>query len=176
MLFVATGHRPPACGGYNEKTRSQLRRVALRALEVHKPDRVIVGMAQGWDQAVALAALQLRIPFDAYIPFPGQESIWPRQARATYQAIIESADMTVLLRDREPNNRQEAGEWLLARNLAMLELLTQDPENGMLLALWNGDVKGGTAHMMRHAMNAKIRYINCWEALQVLQGRIAATT
>lgn len=179
MLFVASGHRPPTCGGYNETTYNNLRRVAQRSLEVHNPERVIVGMAQGWDQAVALACTDLGIPFEAYVPFPGQETVWPRRSQTTYQKLIEKADLVVMLKDREPNDKQEAGEWLLERNLAMLELLKQDPTNGMLLALWNGDQKGGTAHMMRNLITDPackgIRYLNCWMALQTLiisQGKI----
>jgi hypothetical protein len=78
MILAATGHRPDKLGGYDLSIYRKLVGLAYSYLRKQTPDVVISGMALGWDQAVAEAAVKASTPFIAAIPFRGQESKWPR--------------------------------------------------------------------------------------------------
>jgi len=59
MVLGATGHRIGT--GYQDRLRDELKRL--------KPDKVIQGMAYGFDHAVGFACIELEIPFIAALPF-----------------------------------------------------------------------------------------------------------
>ena len=54
-VFAATGHRPNKLGGYAPKIAADLVKLATIFLNLRKPNKVISGMALGWDQAWAEA-------------------------------------------------------------------------------------------------------------------------
>ena len=92
MKMAVTGHRPPKLGGYDEKIMHNLFLFACDVLkDVPKLELVITGMALGWDQAVAEAAMQLDIPFLAAVPFEGQESRWLEESREHYDHLLRHA-------------------------------------------------------------------------------------
>jgi len=68
-----------------------------KALETLKPEIVITGMAIGFDQAVALACLNTGTPFEAAIPFKGQEVLWPQDAQEAYQEILSQASKVTIV-------------------------------------------------------------------------------
>jgi len=76
MILSGTGHRPDKLGGYSDSAFDNLVKIAEDYLKESKPDKVISGMALGWDQALAEACVNLNIPFIAAVPFKGQESKW----------------------------------------------------------------------------------------------------
>ena len=76
--IAGTGHRPQKLGGFGETANSTLRRFARAWLEILAPERGISGMALGWDQALAAAAVDLAIPFVAAVPFASQAVKWAR--------------------------------------------------------------------------------------------------
>jgi hypothetical protein len=78
ITIAATGHRPDKLvNQYDEASLARLTEFAATCLKQLAPDFVISGMALGWDQAIAEAAVSLDIPLIAEIPFPGQPSRWP---------------------------------------------------------------------------------------------------
>ena len=81
MILAATGHRPDKLGGYSHDILVRLTEFAQHQIRVLGPEKVISGMALGWDQAVALATISLEIPLIAAIPFEGQESVWPEKSQ-----------------------------------------------------------------------------------------------
>jgi predicted Rossmann fold nucleotide-binding protein DprA/Smf involved in DNA uptake len=62
MILAFTGHRPSKLGGYGSDVDLKLTRLATKVLDDLKPEQVISGMALGWDQAVAFAAIRAKIP------------------------------------------------------------------------------------------------------------------
>jgi uncharacterized phage-like protein YoqJ len=145
---VATGHRPDKLGGYSLAARLKLEAFAEAVLRSTEPDRAIIGMAQGWDQAVGVACRRLGIPYDAYIPFIGQEAIWPSEAKSRYIALLAKA------RTVEVVSAGDYAPWKMqARNVAMLEA------GDSVLALWDGS-PGGTANCIRAA--GKKFVLNVW--------------
>lgn len=158
MIVAGTGHRPDKLGGYDHKTFDRLVVVAARWLEeqetkqVGSIEYVISGMALGWDQAIAQASIELRIPFDAYIPFKGQELRWPRTSQQFYYALMSSARHVKIV-----SSGGYAGWKMNKRNEAMVDMCTD------VLALWNGQQSGGTANCIRYAELRKRPIHNQWE-------------
>lgn len=63
MIIAATGHRPDKLGGYDDDVMKRLKDLARGYLEKQEVlAEVISGMAQGWDTAIALVAIELEIP------------------------------------------------------------------------------------------------------------------
>jgi uncharacterized phage-like protein YoqJ len=96
FTVAATGHRPPRLGlGYDPESNRLLTSFAegeLATLAFTKGvSHVISGMAQGWDQAVAHAAVNLGLALICAVPFDGQESRWPPAGRERYRAILRRA-------------------------------------------------------------------------------------
>ncbi len=155
MIIAATGHRPPALGGYGPAVTIRLVRLAKSALSVWQPEEVISGMAQGWDQAVAHAAVALGIPFRAYLPGPWQPDAWPPAAQEQYRRLLAQA-ATVRLCTQ--STRYEAGA-MQVRNMHMVN------DADMMLALWSG-APGGTANAIDYATRGKAvptPVVNLWE-------------
>lgn len=79
MIVFATGTRQIITASYEE--RNACYHTAAAWLDHHQPDLVISGMAEGWDTLVASAAIELGIPFDAYVPNRGYgKYYWGRKS------------------------------------------------------------------------------------------------
>lgn len=167
LVVAATGHRPEKLGGYRVEVGRRLVQLAVEHLERLTPEHVISGMAQGWDQAVAQAAVRLGIPLVAAVPFAGQSSNWPEASRRRYHALLERAAEVVIVcaGDYRPEAMQIRNEWMVDRC-------------SVLLALWNGS-RGGTGHCVRYAeflterRSRPLRIINCWNEWLMLNGPVA---
>lgn len=152
MILSATGHRPDKLGGYNQKTTDAIFCVAYRGLQSIAPDEVIVGMALGWDMAVAEAAYLLGIPFKAYIPFVGQESKWPKPSQVLYNNLLLRCAELVICAEGE-----YAGWKMQHRNKCMID------DSDEVLALFNGDDTGGTHNAVVYANGQGKTIHNQWE-------------
>lgn len=108
-------------------------------------------MALGWDQALAEACVLEGVPFDAFVPFLGQESVWPEKARAKYKWLMSRAD---LIAYTAPPGY--AAWKMQTRNEAMVK------SAGVMLALWDGSA-GGTANCVRYAEKVGTPVLNVWE-------------
>lgn len=153
MIAAATGHRPKSLKtGYNLDPLISLARMWLAD---RNPDAVISGMALGWDQAVAYAALDLGIPVRAYVPFHGQADAWSTASQASYQKLLlrcESIKVVI------PGGYEV---WKMqARNEAMVD------DCDMVLALWNGE-NGGTGNCVRYAEKKGVPVSNVWEIYEL---------
>lgn len=157
MIIAGTGHRPDKLGGYDPHTARKVLTFAEDALRLYQPSTVISGMAQGWDMALAQASINLNIPFMAYIPFSGQELVWPSSTRLYYKALLQHAQHVLVC---TPGNYSKAA--MQIRNQRMVD----DCE--LLLALWNGS-PGGTGNCIGYATFQNKPYVNLWP--QFLEGK-----
>jgi len=201
--LVVTGHRPDKLGGYSLETMKRLgafaRLVIPRAVTMaaYCPagrercgncfggccceyaslhTRVLTGMARGWDQAVAAACADLGQPFEACIPFVGQEARWPEFARKAYGVLLRRADKVHTLQDTPKDNHQ-ATIWLHGRNVFMLDRAKAfSPTMPQpLLALWDGS-GGGTASTVRAARTMNFQVMNVWPLWgRFLAGKLASS-
>jgi uncharacterized phage-like protein YoqJ len=162
MIIAGTGHRPDKLGGYTGETYWRLYNLAHDYLTQHTPDRIITGMALGWDTVLAHVARDLTIPFIAAIPFAGQESRWPHASQVFYRELLNHAHHVKVV--------CEGGyaAWKMqVRNKWMVD------ECDKLIALWNG-TPGGTANCIRYAQTLSRPLRNLWPEWEAIC-RIPAT-
>lgn len=151
MIMAGTGHRPNKLGGYGLHITNRLIAVASEALQTYKPDKVISGMALGWDQALASAAVLNKIPFIAAVPFIGQERMWPPSSQVIFKELCGKAEQVVIV---------SPGEYSAAKMQTRNEWMVHHCDT--VLALWDG-TSGGTANCVRFAEAIKKPVINVWE-------------
>jgi len=156
MIICGTGHRPDKLGGYSKDVLRGLIEVADRWLERNPPSMVISGVALGWDTALAIAALRRSIPTKAYVPFEGQDSKWPEESRRRYRKILSKCQSTVFA-----SIHGYTSTCMQFRN----KLMVDDSE--LVLALWNGEEKGGTWNCIRYAREKGRTIVNLWEKYRV---------
>ncbi len=149
MIFAATGHRPDKLGGYSLSVHLKLKSLALSYLSAERPKACISGMALGWDQAWACAALQLQIPLTCAVPFAGQERRWPTKTQLVYRNILQRADEVhvVSIGDYAVWKMQTRNVWMVDRC-------------DRLIALWDGST-GGTFNCLQYA-KGKCETVNLW--------------
>jgi uncharacterized phage-like protein YoqJ len=152
MVAAFTGYRPPKLGGYSKEVADRLRGLASAFIDKERPEKVVTGMALGWDQAVALAAIEKGVPFVAAIPCDVQDKLWPDASKALYKAILEKASEAVVV------SLGGYAAWKMqARNKWMVDAAS------LLVALWDGS-DGGTANCVRYAESRSVRIVNLWES------------
>lgn len=150
MIIAGTGHRPDKLGGYSPHTNKKVLAFATKTLEYHKPSLVLSGMALGWDSALAQASINLNIPFHAYVPFIGQEQVWPSATKLYYKALLARAEKVIIC-----STGGYSSAAMQFRNQRMVDSCE------LLLALWNGS-RGGTANCISYAIFAGKPYTNYW--------------
>lgn len=155
MIICGTGHRPDKLGGYGAEVSHKLVALARKWLAVNKPDRVITGMALGWDQALGWAAYDEGIPFTAALPFRGQEGKWPKLSQQWYNDLLSQADKVI-----EVSPPGYAAWKMQVRNKWMVD------NSDIVLALWDGS-DGGTGNCVTYAAQANKPVINLWEIYNV---------
>lgn len=151
--YAGSGHRPDKLGGYLNwpTTKAGLLAFARHQLRALGVTRVISGMAQGWDQVLAVAAITEGIPFTAAIPCRGFELRWPVETRFKYASILLRADHTHVVCDGDFAiwKLQKRNEWMV-------------DQCGKVLALWDGS-PGGTLNCIKYANKRGAEVKNVWD-------------
>lgn len=140
MIIAATGHRPDKLGGYTYNgIHHKIFLWFCEQLELYTPELVISGMALGVDQLLVKAALNLNIPFEAAIPFKGQESCWPYSSQEIYRKYLNKAHKITYVSSPGYSSAK-----MQRRNEYMVD--TCD----LLLGVYDGTL-GGTANCIKYA-------------------------
>lgn len=139
MIIAATGHRPDKLGGYDERASLRLYYFASFYLLARKPEAVITGLALGWDQAIAAAAIMHNIPCHGAVPFEGQESRWPEESRLKYWNLRNACTTITVVCDGGYSARS-----MQLRNMWMVQ------RAHLVAAMWDGS-DGGTANCVKYA-------------------------
>lgn len=148
-----TGHRPKKlpwrydetdsrCVALKEKLTEQIARLA----EAGVTD-FFSGMAEGTDTYCAQIVLDLRrknpaLNLHCVLPCEGQADRWSDSARKRYHMIVARADFVDYV------SRKYYDGCMLARNRRLVD------QAGILLAVYNGERRGGTAATVRYARKA----------------------
>lgn len=130
-------------------------RLCLRFLE---PDAVISGMALGWDQALAEAALDLGIPLIAALPFDDHGANWSHAAQARHHVILGRAFWSTVV---------SPGAYATAKYHVRDRWIVDHGTH--VLALWDGTASG-TGSTVTYAKARGVRVFNAWEIYQVCRG------
>lgn len=141
MIIAGTGSRPPSLGGYKlpNPIYCYVCQETEKILLNLKPDKIISGMALGYDQYLANIAIKLNIPFIAAIPFQGQDVKWPDSSRRIYNKLLTKAAEIVIV--SEPGF---SAKKLQIRNEWMVD------HCDILLAAFDGSI-GGTRNCVNYA-------------------------
>ncbi len=148
-----TGHRPqklpwkgdegdPRCVALKEALKGQIVRLVQEGVT-----DFLSGMAEGVDTWAAQAVLALReedpaLRLHCILPYKGQADKWKAAAREQYRAILEEADSVVYV------HRESSKSCMLERDRFLVA------HAGRLLAVYNGERRGGTAATVRYARRA----------------------
>lgn len=144
-----TGHRPRKLPwGYDE---TDARCVALKKMLTEQIAKLVEagytdffsGMAEGSDIWAALAVLALKkenptLKLHCVLPCEGQADRWSVSARELYTAILEQSDEIVLV------SREYSKDCMFKRNRYLVD------HAACLLAVYNGEWRGGTAMTVRY--------------------------
>lgn len=150
MIVAGTGHRPPKLGGYSRPVFDALTSLAVTWLKENRPEKVISGMALGWDQALAFATVSLQIPLIAAIPFEGQENRWWKDSKRLYQYLMERAEkVEILCPNFSAQSYQIRNEWMV-------------DNSDLMLAMYDGETKGGTFNCLVYARSKNVPVENLW--------------
>ncbi len=145
-----TGHRPKKFPwGYHEvdarcaALRQTLAEQIAKLTEAGYTD-FLSGMAEGTDTWAALAVLALRNEYPALklhcvLPCKGQTNGWSASARELYYSILDRADDVTYV------SREYSKNCMLRRNRYLVD------HAACLLAVYNGEQRGGTAMTVRYA-------------------------
>ncbi len=153
-----TGHRPNKFPWkYDEKDE---RCVALKAVLTEQIEKLAAagvtdfytGMALGVDTWAAMAVLALRernrvVKLHCVLPCEWQELTWTVPAQVRYKYILGEADSVDYV------NQLYHSKCMLERNQRLVD------SAGILLAVYNGEKRGGTAATVRYALKAKRKII-----------------
>lgn len=153
MILGATGHRlhilPRYTGEVSSVLRAKLLETAVEVMEEWHPDLLITGMATGWDQAMACAAMVLNIPFHAYVPFEGQQRLWGKFDRDNYALLLDEATEVRVI---SPCQSSYA---YIQRDQAMV-----DASDHMAALLLPGQENSGTARTIEYAEGWLVPWTN----------------
>lgn len=157
MIVCGTGHRPNKLGGYGDDVLERLIDLANRQLSEHNVEKVVSGMALGWDTALAIAATQRNIPFIAAVPFLGQERMWSEDQQTIYHNLLDLSEKTVIVCDGGygPWKMQRRNEWMV-------------DNSDLVFALWDGS-KGGTANCVQYAVKQNRPVKNFWSLYESMK-------
>lgn len=161
MTYGFTGHRPPKLGGYTKEAIQKVYDFAYQTVFTHLnsgQDTVIIGMAIGWDMAVAEACIALDIEYTAAVPYPGQELMWPDpEVRKLYHDILDKAKRVVFVNQGErPVTIGRAATLLQLRNQWIVD------HSEKIIALWDGEKVGGTWNCVKYARLKNLEIVNVW--------------
>lgn len=150
---AVTGHRPSKfpwrydetdsrCVALKEELTEQIAKLA----EAGVTD-FFSGMAEGTDIYCAQIVLELRrknpaLNLHCVLPCEGQADRWSDSARERYYTIVKQADFVDYV------SRKYYDGCMLARNRRLVD------QAGILLAVYNGERRGGTAATVRYARKA----------------------
>lgn len=178
MIVAGTGHRPHKLGGgigndadgrryssgYDRAMEIRAIRLAWDWLRTNKDiigiKAVISGMAMGWDQALAEAALFCKIPLLAYLPCRNMHKHWTESAKNRWLRILCKAEAVF-----SASKDDYVGPWCMQkRNEMMVD------DCNLLLALWDGS-DGGTSNCMGYAISKRpdLEIINLWPEWEKLR-------
>ena len=145
-----TGHRPRKFPwGYNKADtkcvalKQALTREIVKLVEAGYTD-FFSGMAEGTDTWASLAVLALKkgnpaLKLHCVLPCEGQADGWSALAQELYSSILEQADEVVYV------SQEYHDGCMLERNRYLVD------HAACLLAVYNGEWRGGTAMTVRYA-------------------------
>lgn len=146
-ILSLTGHRPDPKKDklwgydYSHPNYQMVKQKLKEFCEANGIDTIVSGMATGFDQLGAEAALEMGLKLVAAVPFKGQESRWPEEVKRHYYDILKKADKVKYVSKPGYSSKkmQIRNEWMV-------------DNSDIVCALWDGS-SGGTANCVDYALD-----------------------
>lgn len=158
IVLAATGHRPKDIFTKDHYSSTNKRAlvnfVKERIKEIQTTSnvtKIISGGALGWDQAIAWAAVELKIPFIMALPFPDMDSKWVEDSKKEFKMLLDRASEVVTLEKEYSNKAYYTRDKYMVDNC------------DLLIAFYNGSDSGGTAITIKYAESVNKKILNVWD-------------
>lgn len=149
----STNENLPSCIAFKEDMKNRLE-IAIEHGWIH----FISGLALGIDSICAELVIELRnkypqVTLEGAIPCPNQDDKWSPEDKKRYKKLKKQCNYTTTLFDHYTD------DCMLRRNDYIVS------KSSVIIAVSNGDTRGGTAYTIRHAKQAgrKLRIINPYD-------------
>lgn len=155
MILGVTGHRPQRLGGFSECAKKKLYRFAHRILLRLDTDTIVVqGCALGFDQAMAVAAIEQGHKVISLIPYLGFNARWPVESIFELDGILNRSTEVRVCTSKEIVEMSSPTMALNLRNQKIVD------ECDTLFALSCG-APSGTQNCVDYALqrNKKVLYL-----------------
>lgn len=158
MIISGTGYRPNklpnAQTGYQLPNPTyiyvcqQIEKILLSL----KPDKIISGGSQGFDQYLSYVGIRLGIPVIFAIPFIGQEKLWTEESQRIYHRLLNKAESVIIVSEGEYS----------ARKMQIRNEFLVDQCDLLLACIRPTEKSGGTFNCVQYAksQNKQIIMIN----------------
>lgn len=158
MILGVTGHRPNRLGGFSPCAKKKLYRFAHRVLLKLDSDVVVVqGCALGFDQAMAVAAIEQGHKVISLIPHLGFNSRWPTESVLELDTILNRSSEVRVCIDKEMYETINNPSFSLNfRNEKIVD------ESDTLFALACG-APSGTQNCVDYALRQNKRVLYLWK-------------
>jgi len=125
--------------------------LAKKALKEYCATHLITSLAFGWEQALAKAANELKIPFTVALPFPGRDLEWNKEDRGVYYEMLAKAAEVYQVSDCYSENAiLESHFWRVDRA-------------DIILALWDYEFRGNTFNTIDYGLKLGKEVVNLWK-------------
>lgn len=146
---VVTGHRDAL------HTRPVLQTI-LKGIQARRtPLEAITGMALGVDLDFADAALDLGIPVVAALPVVDHCARWHGDAQERHARVLQQATRVIQVWKQPGYICTGYAAQMFARNRWMVDQIQQ----GLLIAVWDGRLRGGTYNCMKEAQKRGVKIL-----------------
>jgi hypothetical protein len=150
---IITGIAPPPGRLYGKSrlAANELVYLASKALKEYQASMVITPLEPGWDQALAKAALELKIPYTVALPYPGRDSEMSQEARVSYYELLSRAHEVYMISEQvSPAAWHECRCWQL-------------DQSDMGLVLWDFSFEGEIFTAVKYGLDQGKTINNLWQ-------------
>lgn len=159
-----TGHRPDKLYGYDLKNDKYLKlnkfleKILEEKIINEGYDTFISGGALGFDTVAFLSVKNLKKKYPNIknimaVPFENQHSKWSLKDVNLYNWMKNIADEVVFVDNLENYNRTNANIGMFHKDKLMIRNEYMVDNADLLIALWDGNNKSGTANCVKYAKN-----------------------
>lgn len=159
-----TGHRPDKLYGYDLKNDKYLKlnkfleKILEEKIINEGYDTFISGGALGFDTVAFLSVKNLKKKYPNIknimaVPFENQHSKWSLKDVNLYNWMKNIADEVVFVDNLENYNRTDANIGMFHKDKLMIRNEYMVDNADLLIALWDGNNKSGTANCVKYAKN-----------------------
>jgi uncharacterized phage-like protein YoqJ len=170
LVVCGTGHRTQVILSMTQKMvheqeakcEARLQELCEAALIQVQATKVISGLALGFDTALAEAAVKLKLPLVAAVPFEGQEAFWNDKQQKRYHELRKLAVEVVVVSDL--SRTEASGKETAAAYHARDKWMVDNCDLVVALYCQEKKKKSGTGVTVRYAESINKTIKNLWSS------------